>query len=439
VRRLSTGIFLRALFRCSLLAAVVSSLAAQQMVDSRDTRFNSSRAAVKVQGATEIIRQSGYTAVSQPEALVPVFEQLTQMNSEHGRSPVHIVHFGDSHTASDDLTARIRDLLKEQFGDGGSGFSFAGHPFREYRRFDVRGGATGGWSPAGLRSPGRDGYYGLGGVSISTRSPGQSIFITTDCDRLEVHYLQQPGGGDVALFDSDKFLEKFSTAGDFAPGVIRYQTTPGTHRFLLKTLTSSPVSLFGWVADKESGITYEALGINGVEASIILRWDEKMFATYLNGRDPGLVVLAYGTNEAADGSWSRERYEMMFSRLLQMIRRAIPTASILVVGPPDSCSRSHGILHPVAGLDGIVKAQQNACRENGCAFWDLRQYMGGPGSMRDWVRAGLAEDDYIHLTRAGYQRVATALFTEIMRLYQQFTQIRLQISTSAADLQTGNR
>src|SRR5262249_47460415 len=154
------------------------------------------------------LRHNQDRPIAQPAALVPVFEQLLQLTSTP-EAPVHILHFGDSHTASDDLTARLRQLLKERFGDGGSGFSFAGHPFKSYRRFDVRGGGTPGWRTAGLPASGKDGYVGLGGVSIYTRDAGQSVFVSADCDYLEVHYLQQPGGGEVALFDQDKLLEKF--------------------------------------------------------------------------------------------------------------------------------------------------------------------------------------------------------------------------------------
>ena len=34
-----------------------------------------------------------------------------------------------------------------------------------------------------------------------------------------------------------------------------------------------------------------------------------MFATYLERRSPGLVVLAYGTNEAVSGGWNSEKYQ----------------------------------------------------------------------------------------------------------------------------------
>ena len=130
----------------------------------------------------------------QPGALVPFFEQLL-----HDKTPVHIIHWGDSHTAADEWTGGLRDQFRERFGDGGSGFSMAGHPFAGYRRLDARGGATPGWVSSGLRTGSGDGWFGLGGIGINTSRPGQSVFVQVECDHLEIQFLQQPGGGRLAL------------------------------------------------------------------------------------------------------------------------------------------------------------------------------------------------------------------------------------------------
>ncbi len=371
-------------------------------------------------------------SVAQPEALVPMFEHLYRLNARQDAAPFHILHFGDSHSAADDWTAGLRRLLKERFGDGGSGFSLAGRPYQGYRRFDVQGGGSAGWRAEGLRSGAGDGYFGMGGVGISTQVEGQSVFIETECDRLEIDYLQQPSGGDLALFDYDQLLERFSTRGELGPGFVSYRTAPGLHRFVLRTLNSKPVRLFGWVADKETGVTYETLGINGAEASIILRWNESMLTTYLRRRNPGLIVLAYGTNEGVIGNWSSEKYQVMFSDILQRFRRAVPAASILVLGPPDSWSNSRGTWQPVPGIDRIIAAQKSACRESGCGFWDTRERMGGLGSMREWVQAGLAQRDYIHFTPAGYRHLATMLFADMMQQYELFMKVRMELSDPAA-------
>src|SRR5579871_1858210 len=113
--------------------------------------------------------------IDRPGALVPFFERLYRLST--GDTPaVHILHFGDSHTASDDWTGALRDLFQGRFGNGGAGFSMAGYPFRGYRRFDVHGGASKAWDAAGLRTGEGDGLFGLGGVSISTERAGQSIY-----------------------------------------------------------------------------------------------------------------------------------------------------------------------------------------------------------------------------------------------------------------------
>jgi lysophospholipase L1-like esterase len=389
----------------------------------------SAHAANDAPRATAIAANSRVSiTIEQPGALVPFFERLYHL-SAGDPAAVHIVHFGDSHSAADDWTAGLRRMLKERFGDGGSGFSLAGKPFPGYRRFDVQGGGSTGWHFDGLRPASGDGYFGLGGISSSTRIEGQSIFIETECDLLEIDYLQQPDGGDLALYDRDRLLQKFSTKGEFGPGFALYQPVKGAHRFVVKTLSSKPVRLFGWVADKDSGVTYETLGINGAEASIILRWDENMLATYLRRRDPGLIVLAYGTNEAISGRTS-EKYQAMFSNVLLRIRRAIPNASILILGPPDSWSSNGGSRRPAPGVDRIISAQKAACREIGCAFWDTRERMGGAGSMRDWVQSGFAQHDYIHMTNTGYRRLGTLLFSDIMRQYELFKKIRSELSST---------
>jgi lysophospholipase L1-like esterase len=387
-------------------------------------RVSAAARAAALKKVDRYLADSAAEPIGQPGALVPLFESLFRLGAPETRAPVHILHFGDSHTAADEWTGGLRDEFQQRFGDGGSGFSLAGVPFLGYRRFDARGGATAGWTTAGLRLATGDGYFGLGGVSISTERAGQSVFLDAECASLEIDYLRQPGGGRLALYADDEPMQEFSTDGELGPGIAALQPSPGKHRFTLRTLDSQPVRLFGWVADKPSGVTYEALGINGAEAAVILKWNQPMLATYLQRRNPGLIVLAYGTNESSDPLWKTESYPAMFSALLDTLRQDAPAASILVLGPTDRWSRVKGKWQEYAGVDAIVAAERKAAREHGCAFWDARRRMGGEGAMRDWVYAGLAQGDYVHFTAAGYHRLADALFADLMRQYEQYRKAR---------------
>ena len=378
------------------------------------------------------LEDSADQPVAQPGTLVPFFERLLRLKSSEDKTPVHIIHWGDSHTAADDLTGGLRDHFRERFGDGGSGFSLAGRPFLGYRRFDAHGGGTTGWHSEGLRTGAGDGWFGLGGVSIGAERPSQSVYLETDCDRLEIQFLQQPGGGRIALYDSDQWIDEISTDGERAAGYARYAASPGPHRFVLRTLDYRPVRLFGWVADKAAGVTYEALGINGAEASLILKWDETMLATYLQRRSPALIVLAYGTNEASDPLWRQQSYREMLGDLVARLRQAAPAASILLLGPADRWSIVHGRWQLVPGIDSVAADQQAVCKELGCAYWDTRRRMGGPGSMRDWLYAGLAQGDRVHFNSAGYRRLASVLFADLMQYFEAFRKARLETSDQFA-------
>jgi hypothetical protein len=115
----------------------------------------------------------------------------------------------------------------------------------------------------------------------------------------------------------------------------------------------------------------------------------------------------------------------MFSALLARLRQYAPTASILVVGPPDRYYRyRRGPLKVLEKVGDIIAAQREACRENGAAFWDTRTRMGGQGSMRQWVTAGLAQRDYVHFLGQGYRLLGNTLFKDMMRNYDDFVKAR---------------
>jgi lysophospholipase L1-like esterase len=382
---------------------------------------------------TGMLERTADIPIENPAAMVPFFEQLRRTKSGEASGTLSILHYGDSHTAADEWTGSVRALLQAEFGDGGGGYSLAGRPFSSYRRLDLKSGESRGWQTEGLLTKGSDGLYGLGGVSISTALRGQSVYLEAECSRLELFYLQQPGGGEMQLYDNGSAVEKISTDGQLGPGYFQYQASAGSHRFELETLQRAPVRLFGWVTEKDRGVTYETLGINGAQASIMFRWDDAMLASNIARRNPALIILAYGTNEASSPDWTQETYREMFSLLLRRLRQDAPTASILVLGPPDRDYRSRGHWATLDKLDRIVTAQREAALANRCAFWDMREKMGGKGAMREWVIAGLAQYDHVHFTAPGYRRLGYTLFRDLMYNYDKYTKVREELARAGSE------
>ena len=202
-----------------------------------------------------------------------------------------------------------------------------------------------------------------------------------------------------------------------------YNTTipAGHHHIEVLTTEAAPVRLLGLSTENAAGVTYEAAGINGAEASLFLRWNEAIQQTLMAETNPALIVLAYGTNEAGDRNWTEETYASLLRRIIERCRRLAPNASILVVGPPDRALRNgrHGWV-AFAGVDRIVQAQRAVCRQMNCAYWDQRSRMGGFGSMRDWVAISWAQPDHTHFTGEGYNELASALFSDIVQQYDAY-------------------
>jgi lysophospholipase L1-like esterase len=179
----------------------------------------------------------------------------------------------------------------------------------------------------------------------------------------------------------------------------------------LRTLDRGWVRLFGWALDNPSGLTFETLGINGALAHAMLWWDETLWASEVAARNPALVILAYGTNEANSRLWTLEQYRLDMKAIIDRVRRAAPQASILMIGPPDC-----GKLRPLLHLSEVVAAQRDIAREQNVAFWDWRLHMGGPGSVKIWVTAGYSQADYIHMTGEGYRLIGETIVNSLMEM-----------------------
>jgi lysophospholipase L1-like esterase len=365
--------------------------------------------------------------IENPRALQPFFDQLHQLEADPGSQLVRVIQFGDSHTAGDSFTGALRTLFQQKFGDGGAGFQFAGYPFAGYHIHGTKRAQSTGWMALGthLKDIG-DGMVGMGGVSLSTEAAGNWVSLDADATSLQVQYLIQPNGGSIEIRDNDTLIATVSTASSdtLAPdtaGHFDAPVLPGPHHFEVLTVDQAPVRLLGLSTENSAGVTYEAAGINGAEASLFLRWNEALQQTLMLETNPALIVLSYGTNEAGDRNWTEEGYAAMFQRIIERCRRLAPNASILVVGPPDRALRAgRRAWKPFAGVDRIVAAQRSVCRQMHCAYWDQRSRMGGLGSMRDWASIGWAQPDHTHFTGEGYTELASALFSDIVQQYDTY-------------------
>jgi lysophospholipase L1-like esterase len=351
--------------------------------------------------------------------------------TERGESQTRILAWGASHTASDLYTGVIRDALQQRFGDAGHGFILPARPWRTYRHrgIDVESNLRAWTTVRVTAAVQRNDYYGLAGVAVQTSRATAFGAVTSapghPAGRYELWYLRQPGGGTVDVWIDGRRAGTVRTRADVAAaGYETFRAADREHRFELRARGDGPVRIFGVTVERDTpGVVLDTLGINGSRAQYQLLWDEAMHREHLARRDPHLVILAYGTNEAGDDE-PIEEYERELREVIARIRRAVPNASVLLVGPSDRPEVTpEGIVQDRARTAQIIQAQRRVARDQGCGFFDTVAFQGGPLAMLAWSanEPPYGARDHVHFTRRGYERLGVVLHYALMQGYDAAT------------------
>ena len=367
-------------------------------------------------------------ALERPASLRRFFESVAKLEAGQAQEDVRIVQFGDSHTAADIETAVIRRALQGRFGDGGRGFVAIGKPWKGYLQEGVRCGMSTEWaSERGKLAKGRfagDGLYGLAGIGVETRQQGARAWtdITARTARTEVAYLEQPNGGSFDVFVDGVRVVRIATRGERTTSAFRTfdVSEANAHQLEVRAAGDGDVRVFGVSLDRaQPGIVFDALGINGARVTTCLQWNEQHWAEQLRHRAPALVVLAYGTNESTDEGMPSQTYERQLVDLLGRVARAVPTASCLLLGPPDRAVQSDSRWMTSSKLLEIIASQRRVADAAGCAFYNQLEAMGGEGTVAGWAAEDppRAQKDRVHLTREGYAQLGSSFASDVMRAY----------------------
>jgi len=161
---------------------------------------------------------------------------------------VRILHYGDSPTTGDLITADARAMLQAEFGDAGSGFVLVARPWAWYNHRGVEMEASSNWKIdiAGIAQL-KDGMHGLGGVSF-LGSPGAVAHWKLKNGQhavLEVAYLAEPDGGAFAVDADGQEIGVIETAAEVkSPQYQSFKIPPGASRFDVR-VTRGTVRLYG--------------------------------------------------------------------------------------------------------------------------------------------------------------------------------------------------
>lgn len=338
---------------------------------------------------------------------------------QQGRQTVHIVQLGDSHTAADFFSGKLRERFQADYGNGGIGFipptNIAGQRIANVQyQSDKKA-----WTLLSSRKD-SDPDFPLGGFISEPQTKWAKLQLSENPVTQQRYQLQAlykaPTAAQINVQSStNKVLSLSQTQGKWQFSTPTVMTFPVS----ITVSQNQPVKLGGWlISNQQPGVMLSSLGINGATINMMDRWGAQWTQT-LGQLNPDMVILAYGTNEAFNDTFDLVAYRQQLTDKIRQIRQQAPNSAILLIGPSDSIKNKEAPdcrTQQPQWLSDIVRIQKEVAQQEKTLFWDWRDYMGGECSIKAWALYDLARPDGVHLSREGYESSANTLYSQLTTL-----------------------
>ena len=370
----------------------------------------------------------------------PVFAAMERASKE-GKI-VRVAHYGDSQIEMDRISGSLRQILQERFGGGGPGMVPA---LKALSSVSVSQNATGSLS-----------RYALVSDSLSRRSPthrygpmtrysvltGEGRFNFRKAENRyaqprvrnisKVSVLMGQSSADTKLsLKCDTLQVMTRTFDSDSPDVTLVSWDLPVNVDRGSVSFSGNAEIYGIMLDGEPGVTVDNIAMRGCAGTIFSGIDAKVMRQSFSKTNTRLIILQFGGN-AMPGISSRKGISLYVNKLekqFEYFRDVAPQAKLLFVGPADMSKSVNGSLVTWPLLQDLNDSLKVHCLNNGVAYWDTFNMMGGPGSMRQWVKHNppLAGPDYIHFTTRGAAEVGATLARSIL-IYDDLYRLRRKLS-----------
>ena len=186
---------------------------------------------------------------------------------------------------------------------------------------------------------------------------------------------------------------------------------------------------YGLAMDDVCGIVVDNFSLRGASGLSIRNIPLKNLSDFNRLRPYDLIVVQYGLNVATDYGRDYSRYIEGMDTVIRRLKSAFPTASLLLIGVGDRDFRDEeGRVRTMPGIKHLVAWQQQLAADNGIAFWNLFEAMGGESSMARLEEAEppMANHDYAHINFRGGKYLASLLYEALMHGKEQSDKLRYE-------------
>jgi len=352
---------------------------------------------------------------------------------------IRVLHYGDSQIEGDRITDYLRLKLQGQFGGNGPGLislmPIANSPINK-----VTSGP--GWDRYNVftmkdKRVTHNNFGVLAGFNRFTRYKkvsdtsaviSSSIMVTTtkfggsnamSYKKVKLFY----GGAQkrtwCEFYDGPALISADSLEAGGAMRMEEYNVGNGSLAHTLKFRGKDSPDFYALSLESDNGVMVDNIALRGSSGTFFHQINNaqlKQFYDYLNVK---LIILQFGGNSlpAINDREMAVNYSNYMKYQISLLKKMAPGASILFIGPSDMSIKKGTEYVTYPYLETMRDALRKVVLESDCAFFDMYDCMGGKNSMPAWVEQKLAATDYTHFSPQGARKMATLLYSELIKEY----------------------
>ena len=339
--------------------------------------------------------------------------------------PVRVAYWGDSFIESDIMTTDLRALLQDKFGGNGVGWVDCGKTTNSARP-TVRVATNG----------------------FTSHSVMERKTFTSSLQGISERYFTVAGSAQMTLSGTtwNKHCGSWNTSSMYfktgTPITITATMNDGEHKSFSINAASQVQSVtvsgqmtkvkwavsgagnstqfYGTTLDPQKGVVVDNFAMRGSAGMSLAGIPEQTMKDMAAKRPYDLLVLQFGLNATGPRSTQKslQNYVNQMTKVINMLKRCYPNATIMIVSMSDRDQRVGGQIKTMKGVEELVSYQQMMAADNKVVFFNLWEAMGGNGGISKMAQQGMAGKDYTHINFKGGAYVAKKLFDGIMAVKQ---------------------
>ncbi|HOY39148.1 MAG: hypothetical protein KBB11_02015 [Bacteroidales bacterium] len=421
-----------------------SLLSKQFNIDSLGMKVDDSLSPLDIEELKKLITPLEFPQ-NNPHALDPFFAKLNNPD-EDGR--IRVMHYGDSQIEGDRITAFLRNKLQSRFGGLGMGLSTAGVV---YSQFSIIQENSSNWT----RYPGfvminplvKHKKYGAmiafsrfapivdsGATLPETKYKAWLSFTKSDLaysntkkfKNVSIYYGNAKARVKISIISGETVLVTDSLKAGEGMTVFEYKSSTYLENIRFEFEGNDSPDFYAISFEDDKGVYIDNIALRGSSGTVFTTTDGSLLSQMFTRLDVDLFILQFGGNVMPyikDAKNAALHASYFYSQLL-FLKRLVPDACIIVIGPSDMSYKEKDYYTTYPILETVRNELKAATLKAGGVYWDMYEAMGGKNSMISWVNANppLAGADYTHFTPQGTVVVANMFYNSLILEYSEYNE-----------------